>query len=502
MKKKLCSIIAVLLLLSMCSCGSAANDTTAGSDSNAIASDGPSTTDPSAESEQYTSSVLDIPTSYDYGGYEVKILVSGNYDNNDFETEANTMDVVCVAQHKRNVEIEQAYKVKITVDDKIKFGSQSSGAGTGYNAFAAMYSAQSYDYDFATIGSYNAGSCAYSGFLADLNSLPNVDLTKDWWSQDANEQFSIKNKMYFTTGDITLAENRVVHLIVFNKDLLTDQELTSPYQLVEEGKWTWDALAAQVKTVSEDDGDDIRNEKDKYGMMTWADAYSAAVASVGSQIATVNGEGTLELTLMNDRTSAIVQKYADIIFDTDTCFDYQYGYDRLTWDKNRWGMFSGGQVLYYLASAAIPGQMREYDVNFGIIPYPKLNEDQANHYSLAAAYHNQYVAVPYFIEDPDRTGMLLEIFAYKGKQSVTPAFYDLQLIGRDTRDNESEQMLDIIYGNMIFDPGLVYRISGMADTFNKVRTQRVNSFASNYEASVSSAQKDVNGINDLFSLQQ
>ncbi len=492
MKKKLCSLTALLLLAALCSCGQKPADITEGS------SDTPEVTDTAD-----FSSVLDIPTEYDYDGYEVNILVSGNFRNNDFDGATDSKDVVSIAQHRRNTEVEQAYKVKINVDDQIAFGSQKTGSGTGYDAFSKMYSSQSYDYDFATIGSYNAGSCAYNGYFADLNSLPNVDLSKSWWSQDANNQFKIKDKMYFTTGDITLAENRVVHLIVFNKELLASSELTSPYDLVENGKWTWDELARQTKTISEDlNGDDVMNEKDKYGMMTWADAYMAAVASVGSQIATVNKDGTLELTLMNDRTSSIVQKYADIIFDTTTCFDYQYGYAQSTWDTNRWGMFSGGQVLYYLASAAIPAQMREYDVEFGIIPYPKLDEAQENHYSLTATYHNQYIAVPFFVEDEERTGMLLEILAYKGKQYVTPAFYDLQLIGRDTRDNESEGMLDIIYKNVIFDPGLVYRLTGMSDSYQQVRSQRTNVFASRYEASKDSAQNDVDAINSLFELQQ
>ncbi len=493
MKRKLIPVTAVMLALLLCSCGQSA----------AIDSTAPVTdTDTAAETVD-PSTVLDVPTEADYDGYEVKILVSGNYKNNDFDGATDTKDVVAIAQHKRNTEVEQAYKVKIAVDDKIKFGSQKTGTGTGFDIFSKMYSSQSYDYDFATIGSYNAGSCAYNGYFTDLNSLPNIDLSKRWWSQDANEQFGIKGKMYFTTGDITLAENRVVHLIVFNKEMLASSDLTSPYELVSEGKWTWDALATQVKKISEDlNGDDVRNEKDKYGMMTWADAYSAAVASGGSQIATVNEDGELELTLMNDKTSAIVQKYADIIFDTTTCFDYQYGYAQNTWDKNRWGMFSGGQVLYYLASAAIPAQMREYDVEFGIIPYPKLTEDQDSYYSLTAAYHNQYVAVPFFVEDPERTGLLLEILAYKGMQYVTPSFYELQLIGRDTRDNESEGMLDIIYSNVVFDPGLVYRITGMADTYNQVRTKRTNVFYSNYEAAKESAQKDIDAINDLFGLQQ
>ena len=480
-------LISVMLMTVLCACAP----------QNPIDTSAPTITDP----EQDLSGVLEIPTEYDFGGYEVTILVSGNYQNNDFKGDVESEDVVEQAQYRRNAEVEHQYKVKISHDNKIAFGSQKDSTGTAFTIFNEMYTAESYDYDFGTVGTYNAGSCAYYGLFTDLNSLPHVDLTKDWWSQSANEQFEINGKMFFTTGDFTLCENRVVHLIVFNKTMLAERDnLESPYDLVRAGKWTWDVLSQQVKTVSEDlDGNDVMNEKDRYGCMTWADAYSAAVASVGSQIATVNDSGELELTLMNDRTVSIVDKYSKIIFDTNTCFDYQYGCAQSTWDTNRWGMFSGGQVLYYLASAAIPGQMRTYDVNFGIIPYPKLDEAQENYSSLTAAYHNQYVAVPYFVEDAERTGMLLEILAYKGMKYVTPAFYDLQLVARDSRDDESEEMLDIIYQHVIFDPGLVYRITGMADSYNSVRTMRTNVFASQYEMYKTPAMADIKKINKMFS---
>ncbi len=487
MKKRLIFLFMMILAVALlCSCDSTKD---------------PSSTSTQAQgsAEQDMAGILEIPTEYDFGGYEVKILVSGNYKNNDFDGDETSDGVVEKAQYKRNLEVETQYKVKLAVDYKASHGTEPNGGGTGYNAFSKMYASESYDYDFATIGSYNAGACAYNSFLSDLNAMPNIDLSKDWWDQSANRQFEIRGKMFFATGDFTLAENRMAHLIVFNKTLLKEKNLESPYELVRAGKWTWDAFASQVKAVHEDLGGDGMNEKDIYGCLTWKDAYSAAVASIGTQIARVDEEGNLKLSLYTTKTVDIVDKYSQMIFDTETCFDYQYGYGSSDWDKIRWGMFSEGRALYALQTAAYPGQMRTYDVDFGILPYPKHSEDQVNHYSLVSAYHNQYVVVPYYVEDAERTGMLIEIIAYKGMEAVTPAFYEKQLIGRDSRDDESEEMLDVVYSNVIYDPGLVYRITGMADTYYQVRAQRNNVFASAYQASLNTAQKDIESINQLFS---
>ncbi len=475
----------VLTLAILCSCNGTA--------------DGKETTQVQVSGDAGASDVLDIPTEYDFGGYEVNILVSGNYKNNDFDGDEESEGVVEQAQHKRNLEVESQYKVKLAVDYKASHGTEPNGGGVGFDAFNKMYMSETYDYDFATIGSYNAGACAYNGFLSDLNAMPNIDLSKDWWSQSAQRQFEIRGKMFFATGDFTLAENRMAHLILFNKTLLKENHLDDPYELVRQGKWTWDAFTSQVKAVSRDvDGSNSMNEKDLYGCLTWKDAFSAAVASVGTQIARVDDEGNLQLTLYTNNAVAIVDKYSKMIFDTNTCFDYQYGYGSSEWDKIRWGMFSEGRALYALQTAAFPGQMREYDVVFGLLPYPKLSDDQVNYYSLVSSYHNQFVVVPYNVEDAERTGMLLEIIAYKGRETVTPAFYDKQLVGRDSRDDESEEMLDILYANIVYDAGLVYRITGMSDTYYGVRTQRMNNFASSYAAAMNTAQKDVDDINEYF----
>ena len=60
-------------------------------------------------------------------------------------------------------------------------------------------------------------------------------------------------------------------------------------------------------------------------------------------------------------------------------------------------------------------------------------------------------------------------------------------------------MLDIIYQHVIFDPGLVYRITGMADSYNSVRTMRTNVFASQYQMYKTPAMADIKKINKMFS---
>ena len=55
--------------------------------------------------------------------------------------------------------------------------------------------------------------------------------------------------------------------------------------------------------------------------------------------------------------------------------------------------------------------------------------------------------------DFDFTGLITEALAYESITTITPAFYDLTLRVKNTRDDESEAMLDIIFSNRNYDIG-------------------------------------------------
>ena len=50
----------------------------------------------------------------------------------------------------------------------------------------------------------------------------------------------------------------------------------------------------------------------------------------------------------------------------------------------------------------------------------------------------------------ERTGILLEAFAWESQDTIVPAFYDVMLNGKIARDEESSQSLDIIYNSLVY----------------------------------------------------
>ena len=94
--------------------------------------------------------------------------------------------------------------------------------------------------------------------------------------------------------------------------------------------------------------------------------------------------------------------------------------------------------------------------------------------------------------------MITEALAYYGKQIVTPAYYDVNLIGQSTRDEESADMLDIIFDSLVFDIGYYYQIG----PYNKqliymVRAYNTN-FTSMYDTYKNAAQNLLGVINEYY----
>ena len=75
--------------------------------------------------------------------------------------------------------------------------------------------------------------------------------------------------------------------------------------------------------------------------------------------------------------------------------------------------------------------------------------------------------MPVTTRDPDRTGFILEAFSAKSAEIVTPAFYDKTLIGKSTRDDESAEMLELIFSSKKYDIGNFF---AWGDLTNKVMT--------------------------------
>ena len=61
-------------------------------------------------------------------------------------------------------------------------------------------------------------------------------------------------------------DEKSIWCVFFNKKMIDDYNLDDPNKLVADSTWTYDKLFTMAETVSADlDGNDKRDEKDRYG---------------------------------------------------------------------------------------------------------------------------------------------------------------------------------------------------------------------------------------------
>ena len=135
-------------------------------------------------------------------------------------------------------------------------------------------------------------------------------------------------------------------------------------------------------------------------------------------------------------------------------------------------------VTHRLIVAESP-ELRGMETEYGILPIPKFDEDQEEYYSLAHDLFTVYGVVSSVNSiDLDNVGAVMEAMAIESYKVVTPAYYEVALKGKYSKDPQSWEMLDMIMNNLKINGGLLYTIKlGITDKFRNGVKDKLSSAA-------------------------
>lgn len=432
MKRLLSAILASLMLLSLAACGNSVpiEDTSVAVD---------------------TAEVLPAGIEKkDYGNAEVCIAYPnwGLYPNY-FHSDENTGEAIHVALYNREMKVEEHLGVDIT-HTMLK----SIEAVT---ADVRQYVMANEDvYQIVLNHCINGISGLITdGMLYDLSDIETVDTTSDWWNTKSMENLAVGAHQYCAINDYMIPDPNAV---IFNKGFVQMYEIDDPYDIVREGNWTIDVMMEMMKTVTKDNGDGQWDINDTYGFGCPGNWFlNDFIYSSGLMLTEKNEDGGFELAFdVNERTVAFSEKLNALLTGPDT-FSYSF--------QNDYPDSSGfqgedkslnvkrGRTLFGLVSLNNLHTYRDTNVEFGLLPYPKLDADQESYNSLD---WSGVLVVPASVQEPEMVGEVIELLAYYSKDEVLPAYYDLVLGEKLSRDEDSKEMLDIIFDGIIFDAGMNY----------------------------------------------
>lgn len=399
-----------------------------------------------------------------------KIYVTADLPDNDFEGETFTFygriyegawsAVDILSKEIDGEQINDAlYARTAYIEDKYNATLEtiSSENGTVTSLVKTLISAADTSFQAIVCNVYDSGAIAVEGMLADLNYVDNLDLSQRWWAQATNDSLTIANRQFYAAGDIFIIDNKSTRVFFFNKGMIKDFNLENPYTLVKDNKWTLESYFALNEAVKTDlNGDNqMQFEYDCFGTMAQTTLGSVLYLASGELITAKDENDIPYISCDTDRALGIMQTIAEkvsqsasISLSESVKVNNIYP-DNLVYFQEGRALFAP-EVLLHIET------MRGSEVDIGITPPPKFDENQKDYYCYADGWCVNVVSIPVTNADPGKIGFILEAMAADSLNNLTPAYYDICLTNKYVRDEESAEMLDLIFSKVVMDNANIF----------------------------------------------
>lgn len=378
----------------------------------------------------------------DFGGAEFRIRTIENLNVHSYvDVQEETADVYDDALYKRNRAVEErlniviketlmpdddAFRKTITAgDDSCEMGNVRCDTAMNYWADELTYS---------------------------ITDIPHINLEKPYWAKKLNDSITLGENQYVAIGAYDVNVLDLTYALLFNKQLVSDFDFISPYTLVAEGKWTMDQMKfMMLQVVSDLNGDGTYTEDDRWGYLShYKQVLPDFWIAAGEMSILKDQDDRPAINMTSDRFVSVFNKTFDIIWDTNVW--YSKCDPSLDVPKDNVTIFSEGRALFMDVSFFHIENLRNAETEFGILPYPKYDEAQEEYYSRVSYYWANVVPVTN-TKNLDMTGAVIEAMNCESANTVVPAYYDVALKTKYSRDEESAAMLDLIFENRVVDLG-------------------------------------------------
>lgn len=438
MKKRIIATLLLMSILAAASCG----DSKTPSPSETTASDSTETTAPADDQPK-----LDLP-EVDYNGRKYTILTT-QHASYEYDAAEETGDIVNDAVFRRNQTVEDQLGIKFDfVIEPGQWNDRENFNALVKNSVMAADNA----YDLVNGVVVIVLPLASDGLFIDANLLEHVNLTNPWWVQGMNDSLAIGGKLYGFIGDASLSLYKDLSVCYFNKKLLDQYNLENPYELVKSGKWTVDKMIEMVSGVSNDlDGDGaITPEKDLLGLISCTVPTRAFQTSTEVKVIEYDSDRMPMIADLAEKDVDIYNKLYNVFVKSENV--YNNGNNE---HQKYTGYFAEDRSLLMTTFLYATDYLRDMKSDFGIVPYPKRDENQENYHTQIGTSTSMFF-VPRTTADPELTSMVCEALSFYSRKDVVPDYYEVALKEKYTRDEEVKDMLDIIRDSAQMDFTFAY----------------------------------------------
>lgn len=494
-KSALSLFLVIVFALTLFSCADTGEDNTVETTTASVGNT--SDTEPQETANPYDVKT-DLPDGLDFGGTEVRILSrDSDWVKDEITVSSQNGEIINDSIFIRNSKVEETLGLRI-VNTMITGGNY-----VVTEEIRRLVLAGTDEYDILANSCYSTIMYTGENLFRDIKEVEYLDLDKIYWSQGFNEVASFGSKQYFCTGAEALTLYRYMFVTMFNKSLLADHDVGNLYEVVNNGEWTIDYQYELTNKIYDDlNGDGSKDMNDKFGFISGPVAYVDPYwSSCKLPILTKTADNRYQYSLDIERMTNAVDKILRLYYSEGS-----YIYASVS-DAQDQANIAGHLSMGRAATATLrlvsveSEQLRSMKDPYGIIPMPKLDAAQEEYRTFV---HDQFTVFGIPSTTPDTRlpviGAFLELSAAESYRTVVPSYYEIALKGKYLHDDESAQMLDLIYRSVYIDAGVIYTKS-LSSVHQKLRTiikGQTNSTAATFKSLNKIIEKQLDGLMNEF----
>lgn len=400
-----------------------------------------------------TEPVPDLP--YDnFDGRELRCLYPVEYYKvEDMWVEGLTGEVVNDAVYHRNVQVEDTFNITITAQEQVERYAVIEKAKKEIAGGIASF-------DLMMEECNHAFPQALQGIFYNWLDLPYINMEADYWDTNTRDELSLRGNLYPMVSDISMAPSAQARFLYINKTMAKKYGLTIPYGDVRDGTWTMDKMMDMVVMVAEDlNGDGVMDGNDQFGMLTENPEFF--IVGCGVVLAEKNDNDEPEFCFVSERTVSVLEKVSELLNDKEHTLSYEetakgqdtsgylhiYAYGR--------AQFAAGKFLFVQNGAGVSNQFTDMEDEYGMLPNPKLDEEQDSYYHLMDAFASM-MFLPITLEDPEMMGQVLEYWSFLSSSTVKEAYYETTMKKKRVNAPDDAEMLDIVRSTCRYEITYIY----------------------------------------------
>ena len=478
-------LLALLMLVSVfVSCDSTDNNV---DDESTSGSDTVASTEVETEAEPKTK----LP-EMNWEGKEYRIIGRLYSEENmtNFEVDRDEMpeDVVGLAVWNRNNALLQKYGIDVVGNLVEKPADEAK----------VFLEAGDDLYDLLLCQNNKMQPLATAGHFVNINNLNYIDFEQDCWSDYVNSQLNFGGKLYYTSNKFMIQDKHRTWIVWYNRTLSDELKLGRLEQEVFDGTWTMDRMIEISKTcVAEVDGQQGMSSGDRWGViLSNYNNISELCYGCGFRLSDMGSDGYPELVGATDQMLSIIDKFFELVSDSETCFVQGI---RLDGDKGSAGtIFREGRAVVMTHALSWLSNLYKVDFEYGVLPAPKYTEEQERYLSIPGISNSSLLAVPATVGDIAFAGFALEAISEEAVDTSYKEYIDTKCKLQVAYDEDMSKCLNIIFDSIVYDITYIDDYGGLCKSFEGMTAGMANTWSRNYDKYKKRAANEIKQIKEAY----